>query len=233
MANTKKAYSTPLVTVRYAYLVTPSTTHKKEGEYVVKVAVEADSPEHAAIKTLLDDLTEKLTPKATAELKPAQKKKLAIMSPVKKEIDPETGEETGWYTIRFGMKAKVKRKSDGKVFHFEPDLFDAAGEYLGEDDRQGLNIGFGSKVRVSFTADRAYCMEGEDMNGDKFYKAGVSIDLKAVKIVELKSAGADAAAYGFDEEEDEGSFTKASAPKRPANDFDDDFDDDAPLDGDF
>lgn len=233
MSNKKKAYLTPPMIVRWAYLVTPSVKYKKDGSFGIKVAVEADSQEHQQLEDLLDKLKDATVPTATSDLKPAQRKRLAIVSPLKKEEDEETGEETGFYTMTLSMPAMVKRKTDGKVFRFAPDIFDAAGEPITGQERQALNIGSGSVVRVAFAADRGYCMEGEDMNGAKFYKAGVSVDLKAVKILDLIESGGSAASYGFDAE-DEGSFSKKSisTPHVP-NDFDDDTMEEPAGDGDF
>ena len=202
----KQTFVTPPMTVRYAYLVTPSTTHKANGQYTVKVAILDGTPEAEEFKAFLTSRYEEVIPEKLAQLSPAQKNKLVRVPPWQIEEDRETGEETGFITMTFSMDAKVVRKKDGKVFEFQPDLFDAGNKPLSDAAKKNLKLGAGSTVRVSYTADRGYCMEGTDANNKKFMKSGLSVDLKAVKILSVQEYGASAGAYGFSDE-DEGEYT--------------------------
>lgn len=234
MAKKKQAIVTPPMIIRYAYLVTPSTTHKKEGQYTVKVAIQDGTPEAEALKETLMELKAKVLPEVTKDLNPAQRKKLIEVNPWMIEEDKETGEETGYITMTFGMLAQVTRKKDGKVFEFTPDLFDGGNNLIPLDVRKDLKIGGGTIVRVSFSADRGYCMEAQGADGKKFHKAGISVDLMAVKILELVEYGASAGSYGFGDDDD-GSFTAPTKPAPASSDspFGDDGDVPADGDGDF
>jgi len=193
----KETIVSPIMIVRYAYLITPSTTYKENGEYSVKCAMEDNTPEAEAFKAVFNALLADKKAAATSQLKPAQKQKLVDVTPWSREEDMETGEENGYIAFNFAMPAKVIRKSDGKVFEFNVDLFDSAGNPISMEDRKGMMIGAGSLIQVSFTADRPYCMESKGLDNKPFYKYGISTDLKAVMIHKLSTSSASASSYGF------------------------------------
>lgn len=205
MAKRKQAYVTPPMVVRYAYLTTPSVKHKAEGQYAVKVAIEDGTPQAEELKALLNELAAKACDPLEAQLSPAQRKRMIKAKPWNVEEDPETGEETGFITMSFSMSAQVTRKKDGKVFNFTPDLFDSEGKAIPLAARKNLLIGSGSICRVSFTADRGYAMESVDAENKKFTRIGVSVDLLAVKLLEVIESSRGASTYGFGDD-DEGTF---------------------------
>ena len=230
----KQTFVTPPMQVRYAYLVTPSTTHKADGQYTVKVAILDGTPEAEEFKAFLKGRYEEVIPEKLAQLSPAQKNKLVRIPPWQTEEDKDSGEETGYITLTFSMDAKVTRKKDGKVFEFQPDLFDAGNQMLSGAAKANLKLGAGSMVRVSYTADRGYCMEATDANNKKFIKSGLSVDLKAVKILSVVEFGASAGSYGF-ADTDEGEYeADNSAAANTSNDDDLNGDNSLPPgDGDF
>ena len=187
--------NSPQMTVRYAYLRTPSTTYKENGEYSIKCAIQDGTAEADAFKARLEALIEAKKAEATKELNPAQKKRLSVVKPWIAEEDQETGEDTGMIVFNFKMPAQVTRKRDGKVFKFMPDLFDSAGNVLPED----IDILGGAIVEVGFTADRVYLQEVQDDEGKKRHRLGLSSDLKAVMLLEQGSGGrgGTAESYGF------------------------------------
>ena len=223
----KQSNVTPPMIVRYAYLTVPSTTHKSNGQYTVKCAILADSPEAAELKEFLKARYEEVIPPVLAQLNPAQKKKIVKVPPWQIEEDKDTGEETGYLTMTFSMDAKVVRKKDSKVFEFAPELFDAENHAIPLTARTGLKIGGGTVVRVAYTADRGYCMEATDASNKKFTKSGLSIDLQAVKIIDLVEYGASAGSYGFGEDEG-GTFSREAIQEAEGNET---FGDDSDLEG--
>lgn len=212
----KETIVSPIMTVRYAYLITPSTTYKENGEYSVKCAMEDNTPEAEAFKAVFNKLLADNKAAATGQLKPAQKQKLIDVMPWSREEDMETGVENGFIAFNFAMPAKVIRKSDQKVFEFDVDLFDSAGNPISKEARKGMMIGAGSKIQVSFTADRPYCMESKGLDNKPFYKYGVSTDLKAVMIHKLATSSQTATGYGF---APTGEGFKHEAPEAPENPF--------------
>ena len=101
--------------------------------------------------------------------------------------DRETGDDTGNVEFKFKLKAKV-RKRDGTYYEQEPAVFDAKVKPM---DKSVL-IGNGSKVKVAFEPV-PYVMPSTK-------KAGVSLRLKAVQVIDLIEYGNSASSV-FDEED--------------------------------
>lgn len=203
MSEKKERFVTPKATAIFCMINTPSTKFKADGEYSIKLAM---TPEEA------QPLIEKLTPiwkaavaKQTEALKPALKKTLTVVEPWAKELDQDTGEETGRLCFNFKMSAKVKSKKTGDIIELRPSIFDAKGNPIKPGS---VIVGSGSKVRVSFTTRGYYMASGN--------KAGLTLDLQAVQIIDLVewTGQASAGEYGFGEEDgftteeivDEGDF---------------------------
>lgn len=176
------ATRTVLVTPRgraiYPKLHTPDIKFSLEGTYSVKLAVS---------KTAAEDLIQKLDQmhaQAVAEAKKANPKK-NIKEALCYSDNPENEDEV---IFNIKMKASGTTKK-GEAFTQHPALFDAKGKPLAKDVR----VGGGSTVRVSFEPAPFYVAA---------VGAGLTLRLKAVQVIELKSyGGGDSKSFGFDEEE--------------------------------
>lgn len=181
----------------FPHLNKPDTKFNADGEFSVKLALaeEDAAPLRATIDGLMQqalkdaetDIRETAKTKAGADRKVAELK--LASAPYKPELDRDTEEETGRTLFNFKRMAIFRRASDGEVFKFTVDLFDAKRTALPKD----VHVGFGSTIRVAYMAR-------------PFFKAavgaGVSLRLEAVQVLELKQRGSkSASSHGFDEEE--------------------------------
>jgi hypothetical protein len=112
------------------------------------------------------------------------------------EVD-ETGEETGRIIFRFKTAAEYKKidpaTGEEKIVRKTLPFFSASGKPIPTNARPDL--WGGSVVRLSYTADPYFVASTGEY--------GVSLRLEAVKVIEAKTGKSrDAAAYGFDDEED-------------------------------
>lgn len=192
MADVKKPkevlYVSPKGAAKWAKLNVPDTKFKADGQYSVELVLD---PEDAA--TI--EFVAKIEAAHEAGFKAAQKadpKKKFTKQDLK--IKPETtkdGEPTGKTIVSFACKASGVRKKDNSKWTFKPALFDASipAKPLPSD----LVIYGGSIIRVS------YSIRHTPMPTGLFY---TSLNLKAVKVLELKSMSSrDAREYGFEDEE--------------------------------
>lgn len=211
MAKKQKlpVYISPKGVASYPYLLKYDDKFVKEGEYSVKLILDADEN-----KEFLDDLKSKaeaVYKKTIAELKEAKKvkaaKALTMHVPFSEEEDDE-GEPTGRVVLNFKLKHQVTT-GEGKTFTQQPDVFDAKKKPLADDTR----IGSGSIIRVAFNIIEFYAAANKN--------AGLSLRLKAAQIIDLvEYGGNNAESYGFGEED---GFEADDADD--ANDFDDDDED--------
>jgi len=199
MANDFVSYTTNTGIAIYPHLTQPDTKFNANGEY--KVSLSLTEQEAAPLKKLIEQ--EKV--KAMAMI-PEGKKAKESDDPYFNETDDE-GQETGRTVFKFKMKAKVQNKQ-GQTIELQPRLFDAQGTIFTPDSVWG-----GSKIRVSTDLVPYYVAA---------VGAGVSLRLKAVQIIDLKSGGgADASAYGFSATE---GFTAPEKETAPDTDFSDEED---------
>lgn len=103
------------------------------------------------------------------------------------EIVKEIPDVEGRYVLKASEKATVKCKN-GTVFNKKIGIFDAKGKPCRE-----VMLGEGSIVRLAIEA-AGYTVAG---------KTGLSVNLKAVQVIEYKEYGSEATftTYGFEEEE--------------------------------
>lgn len=142
----------------------------------------------------------------------AQRKKLGdlkVQSFFTEEYDKETEEPTGNVIFKFKMKASGKDKKTGKPWSRKPTIFDAKGQPM----KSIPEIWGGTTGKVSFEAS-PYFIVGQGM-------AGISLNLNAVQIIELRSGGGNAESYGFGEEEGY-QYEEADAPAPKQSEFSDD-----------
>lgn len=172
-----------------------------EGKPEYKVSLSLTQEEAAPIIEKIEAVKQQ-----AMALIPAGKKQKEADDPYFNELDDEK-QETGRIIIKFKMKAEYVR--DGRTVTMSPKLFDAQGTLMSDCD----DIWGGSKIKVSADLIPWY-MAGPG--------AGVSMRLKAVQIIELKTGGgASASSYGFDSTE---GYT-APEETAPVNDFSNDDED--------
>ena len=118
------------------------------------------------------------------------------------EFDKETEEPTGNVIFKFKMKASGKDKKTGKPWSRKPTIFDAKGKPMVPVP----SIWGGTIGKVSFEVS-SYFVQAQAM-------AGISLNLNAVQIIELRSGGGgNAESYGFGEEEGY-EFDEADVPAK-------------------
>lgn len=111
-------------------------------------------------------------------------------------VEDADGMETGEIRFKFNMKKSFVTR-DGETVEQHPQVFDSKGNIITD---KSFRIGNGSTVKV------AYFMSPYFNKG----KAGVSLRLKAVQVIDLVHYGvnSDPKAFGFAEEEDGFSYDK-------------------------
>lgn len=172
-------------TAKFCYLNKPNDKFKVEGEYSVNFT---QTPEEAKPLIALIDAA---MSSALTEAKAANPKKKSLKvadAPYKMDTDGD-GNETGRISFKFKAKASGVRK-DKTTWTFRPMLFDAKGGKIPAT----VQIWGGTVLRITFELFPWYVEK---------LGAGVSLRMKAVKVLELRTGmGKDAASYGFGEEED-------------------------------
>lgn len=193
-------YQTPAGVAQYPNIVKPRAKYEQEdkfkagvigsGEYSVKLILRgADA---ASLVERIDVAAEASLADARANAKnkrEASEWKLATKS--YKAVVDDDGEETGETAFNFKLPSTITSKS-GDAIKLRPALFDAKGQPL---TNSNLNVGGGSKIKVAFEM-RPFAKLGP-------VGAGVSLQLKAVQIIDLVewNGQKDASDYGFGEEE--------------------------------
>lgn len=176
----KPRFTTPKGTAQYPYLTKPDTKFNPEGEY--KVKLEIDAADAGELISFLDEQVELSVAAAKKDPKNAGKKIKTGDAPY------SVNEETGKASFNFKLKAKVTTKS-GETFEQRPAIFDAKGKPITD-----VNIGGGSKIKVAYEVVPFYTA---------LVGASISLRMKAVQVIDLVefSGGASAEGYGFGEEE--------------------------------
>tara|TARA_E500000081_G_scaffold5106_1_gene5756 strand:+ start:2297 stop:3037 length:741 start_codon:yes stop_codon:yes gene_type:complete len=169
-------------------LLDPSVPEVKK--FVSDIDSLVDQAFEAGKKNLKRDW-EKATGNAKAKIKTA-KEGLEKYSPYDDEVDEE-GEPTG--KLLFKMKTTVRGtdKKTGKDWKREVPIFDSSsGKIIGEDRNQ-LKLWGGSKIAIS-TQAVPFVQPG-------IKKAGISLRIAAVQVVEIAGAERSADQYGFGQHE--------------------------------
>jgi hypothetical protein len=213
IADMSKAevHITPKGIALHPWLTLPDTKFDKEGKYKVDLRLDPDDEVHAAfIEKLSDD-----NKRHWDEVAKKDKKKAAIArsprDPIKAEVDPATGEETGMVIVRFSSR-------------YQPSLFDADRNQITDD----LKIGTGSVVKVAFTKNYYYNAKDNEV--------GLNLYLMQVQIVKLVEYNARGVAVAGFEVEDGGFKADQPPPKEsfptdaPGEGEEDEEQDDLPFD---
>lgn len=193
---------TPAGRAIFPHLHAADTKFDAAGVYSTKLAQEPSAERDSLVKLLTDALAESMAEAKKKAKTPADAKKVKQADlPWVEETDSE-GNETGNLVFNFKLKASGKTK-EGVEFTQAPKLFDAKGNPL----PAGTKIGGGSILKVAFEINKFYTVK---------VGAGVSLRLKAVQVIELKTwEGGNAATYGFGAEE---GYERESFPQNDAKD---------------
>lgn len=182
-------YVTPTGIAQYPYLNKPDTKFNVDGEY--KVTLEIPAEDASSLIQQLEDAHNKCVESAKAENKGKRVKE--------GDLPFTVNEDAGTVSLRFKLKARVTPKI-GEAFEQKPAIVDAKRQPLSAN----TVVGGGSKLKVAFEIIPYYTA---------IAGAGLSLRLKAVQVIDLKSfGGASAAAGVFGEEdgfEDEGAASGA------------------------
>lgn len=179
---------TPAGRAVFPHLHAADTKFDKAGVYSTKLSLAPSGERDSLVKLLEVALAESLAEAKKAAKNPAEAKKIKQADlPWSEEMDTE-GNETGNLVFNFKLKASGKTKEKVE-FTQSPKLFDAKGNPL----PQGTKIGGGSTLKVAFEINKFYTAA---------VGAGVSLRLKAVQVLDLKTwEGGNASTYGFGQEE--------------------------------
>jgi hypothetical protein len=187
--------TTPQGSAMYPYLKEPvsfSQSERKQlpdedGSYLVDLVLNADEAQGimSSIDRALDSSFEK-----AKEMKKGSKKKPEKADAPYQEMDDDTGEPNGKLRFRFKLKGKGKNPKTGKTWQQRPAIFNCKGVPY----PSGTEVWGGSQIKVAFEMIPYF------MNSTN--KAGVSLRLKAVQVIDLVS-GVEKTAdnFGFVEEE--------------------------------
>ena len=196
---------TPAGEAVFPKIVAPDTKFDADGMYQLKLRL-PDGPEADALIAKIDAIRERAHEEAVEEApNAAAAKKIKMADPsYGRELDRETGEETGNWLFNFKMKASGVSKKTGKSWSRKPALFDSKGQPI-VGMTKNEEVWTGSVVKVAYELRPFYSPS---------FGAGCSQNLQAVQIIELVSGeGKSAEDFGFSEED--GSFFAASPDATP------------------
>lgn len=173
----------------FPWITRPDTRFNADGIY--KTGLKVSGADGEKLKELLqgkfDEAVAAARKEFTANPKNKGKKMKEADPPFKDEYD-EDGNETGAIIVSFKLNAQFT-DTDGTVITTSPQLFDAKGKKIELQSLYG-----GSTIRVAFSVHPFYTAT---------VGAGISLRMRAVKVINLVAGGgAGAEAYGFGEEED-------------------------------
>ena len=202
--------TSPRGVAKWPKLTSPDTRFKKEGVYSVDLLLDPENKEVQEFISKIDAAVEESFTTSAADLKGPKAKTLQRTFPYKPEVD-EDGNETGMMVVNFKTNAQYTDKK-GEVHEVRPALYDAKGNKI----TRKLNVGSGSVMKVNGILMPYYMANGN--------KAGVSLRMNAVQIIELKEfGGGDAASYGFGQEEGFEAETAAAGEETGASEGEGDF----------
>lgn len=228
MNSTKKKFlklTTPAGTAIWPRLSTPDMKFAKEGIGHYKVTLRLRRGDDGVDELLgeLDTMYANALEAGKAEdqaLRKENAKWRAKMSgkptveasrPYSDVLDPENNDApTGEVDINFKMSsAFIDKKNGNRRVEKHVALFDGAG---GKIDPASINIGMGSKIRVSFNPNPFWTQVAG---------AGISLRLLAVQVLDLvEFGGGNAASHGFSSENEGGYKHQAKSTSRETEDSD-------------
>ena len=193
---------TPAGEAVFPKIVAPDMKFDVDGMYSLKLRL-PDGPDADKLIAKIDEVRELAHQMAVDDApNAAAAKKIKMADPsYARELDRETGEETGNWLFNFKMKASGVSKKTGKSWSRKPALFDAKGQPI-VGMTKNEEIWTGSIVKVAYELRPFYSPS---------FGAGCSQNLQAVQVIELVSGeGKSAEDFGFGEED--GSFFASTTP---------------------
>ena len=190
-----KTITTPKGTAMWPFLkeaVSYNQTERKnlpdpEGSFLVDLVLSAEDAK--PIMAQIDMALEESYKRCVEQRKGSKKKPERADAPYK-EMEDDQGEVTDKMVFRFKLKAVGKNGKTGKTWKQRPPLFNCKGQPY----PAGTDVWGGSVLKVAFEMNPYYMASTN--------KAGVSLRLKAVQIIDLVTGGEKTAdAFGFGEEE--------------------------------
>jgi len=239
MSNARKItkLTTPRGTLKWPKLNEPDYGTKQypnpDGSYNTRIIFDGNDPAFIKFREKLEKAHAVAVENGREEfanLKVATRKKLGditINEPFTEVYDPETEEPTGEWELKVSMKASGTVKKGpraGKKWTRKPQIFDAKGKPM----LKVPDIWGGTVARVSFS----FVTDGYFIPGTG--ACGISLQLEAVQVIDLVTAGQRSADdYGFEEEDGYEHEDKAVADDEDEDDeFGDETGDDDDADGD-
>ncbi len=171
-------------TALWAKVFEPDTKFNPLGDYSINLQMPVAKA--AAMSEQLDQIVQAKF-KEAIKADPRLKNTLTTQEVCQPVFDRETGDDTGNVEFKFKLKAKVQKR-DGTYYEQQPAVLDSKKVPMTND----ILIGNGSRVKVAFEPV-PYVMASTK-------KAGVSLRLKAVQVIDLVEYGNSAASV-FDEED--------------------------------
>lgn len=208
----EKNYTTPNGIAVWPKVTKPDTKYKPEGEYSVHLVLDGDDAQ--SMKTLID---EAIAENTAEEQKKLKGKKIKVYDPPYHVVLDEDNNETSQLRFKFSQNAIITKK-DGTKVKMSVTIFDSKAQVI--KDVQRLSIGSGSVIKVCFKIN-PWC--------SPTLGAGVSLRLKAVKLLKVVEGGASAAAYGFEGEEEGFEYVEDETYTGNAEDTHDEDDSDVPF----
>lgn len=182
MASKRKKRATPVAEMVQGFIQTPSTKYSDDpnGEYTITIRFTGEEEGFDAFKKWADDTAKKAAAKAKEENPSAKQYKIHPL--LQKEVNDETGKETGNWVFKASQTGSWK---DGG---FRPLPVYTPG---GSPWPKAKRIGRGSKVSISFSLGSPYAAASLKLVGVKAW-------LQAVQVVELEEySGPSADDFGF------------------------------------
>ena len=168
----------------WAKVFEPDTKFNPLGDYSINLQMPvADA---AAMSEQLEGIVQAKFNEAIKE-DPRLKNTLTTQDVCTTVFDRETGDDTGLVEFKFKLKAKVQKR-DGTYYEQQPAVLDSKKVPISNQ----VLVGNGSRVKVAFEPI-PYVMATTK-------KAGVSLRLKAVQVIDLVEYGNSATSV-FDEED--------------------------------
>ena len=171
-------------TALWAKVFEPDTKFNPLGDFSINLQMPV--AQAAAMSEQLEAIVQAEFNKAIKQ-DPRLKNTLTTQDVCQPVFDRDTGDDTGNVEFKFKLKAKVQKR-DGTYYEQQPAVLDSKKVPMTND----ILIGNGSRVKVAFEPI-PYVMASTK-------KAGVSLRLKAVQVIDLVEYGTSAASV-FDEED--------------------------------
>lgn len=163
-----------------------------EGKKEYKTTLRLNKQEHAKYLGELQEVAQKAFDEAIEEMESkggkfkAKAKEMSLYVPFEDEYDDD-GEETGYVLVKY--KAIAEGITNGKPWKRNLPIFDSQNKQI--KDKTGLRLWGGSIIRVEASMN-PFSAEG-------LKKAGVSLRLESVQIIEL-AQGTAGSAFGVEED---------------------------------